>query len=52
MEKAISITVSDLTTALQRWDEQAREENWPDRTDARRFRDNAEYLFGLLDEAN
>lgn len=48
MEEEIGITRSQLAAALKKWDEDASDLNWSERTDADRFRDVADYLFGLL----
>lgn len=51
MEETISITRTQLTEALRKWDQEAKSENWPERTDPQRFADSAEYLFSALSKA-
>lgn len=51
MTPAVTITVAELMAALKRWDEEAAANEWPTRTDEERHADNAEYVFGLLVDA-
>lgn len=51
MEEVIEITESQLAVALEKWEKQAAENKWAERTDADRHRDNAKYLMGLLRSA-
>lgn len=48
MPERLTITRPQLADALRRWEEEAREAGWLDRTDAARHHDNADYLFSLL----
>lgn len=48
-EKTVTITRDQLADALQRWDAESKANTWPDRDDAERFRDNADYLIGILE---
>lgn len=47
----ITISRDQLASALRQWDNDAKENAWPDRSDDDRHRDNADYLFGLLQTA-
>ena len=49
-ERPLTIKVSELSSALRRWDQQAQEENWPERDDDGRFDENASYLFDLIED--
>jgi hypothetical protein len=48
MDAVVTITKRDLEEALEKWDRKAKAEGWQDRDDAEKYKDNAEYLFGLL----
>lgn len=50
VDRTLTIKQSELSAALRRWDEQAREEEWPERVDDERFDDNASYLFDLIED--
>lgn len=51
MSAVVTITPQELVAALKRWDEEAAANDWPTRTDEERHADNAEYVFGLLVDA-
>ena len=51
MSAVVTITAVELMVALKRWDEEAAANEWPTRTDEDRHADNAEYVFGLLVDA-
>lgn len=42
-----TITKAELAQALEKWEREAAERNWPVRTDAARFADTADHIFGL-----
>lgn len=48
MEEEITITRGSLIAALRKWDEDAKGENWPERTDDQRFADSADYLLDAM----
>lgn len=48
MEEEVTATRSSLEAAFRRWEEQAKAEGWPERTDEQRHADNADFMFGLL----
>lgn len=50
MEETITITRGQLADALRKWDEQAKAENWAERSDPDRYADSADFLFGKLKE--
>lgn len=48
MDDEVKVTRADIEAALRQWETDAESGKWPDRTDDARYRDNADYLFGLL----
>jgi len=48
MARNLEITVDELADALEEWERASKEGDWPERSDADRHRDNAEYVFELI----
>lgn len=48
MTRKLEITVDELADALEKWERASKEGDWPERSDADRHRDNAEYVFELI----
>ena len=44
----VTITRDQLASALARWEQESRAENWPERADEQRHADNADYLLALI----
>ena len=47
-EETVMVTRDQIAEALAQWEADATRENWPQRHDAERHSDTADYLFAVL----